>query len=193
MSHVSEVLANVPSQQLSPAPVPPPCQPCCLGTACACPASSRRSLFHRNLGGCTHHVPFAFISRLAQVLARLGELVRVMLETFRWQSPVFLNAVRRDETRFQCIEQRRARRGHGCEKKSVLTAVASTPPCLSPRSCARHRAWPPSPVAPCSPSPAATRPNSSTACSQTTSRATRPTARSCTPRCDLVQLAPGPD
>ena len=147
----------------------------------------------RSLGRCTHHVPFAFISRLAQVLARLGELVRVMLETFRWQSPVFLNAVRRDETRFQCIEQRRARRGHGCEKKSVLTAVASTPPCLSPRSCARHRAWPPSPVAPCSPSPAATRPNSSTACSQTTSRATHPTARSCTPRCDLVQLAPGPD
>jgi hypothetical protein len=73
--------------------------------------------FRRCLGGCTHHVPFAFISRLSQVLASLGELVRVMLETVRGQSPVFLNAVRRDETRFQCVEQRRARRGHGCEKE----------------------------------------------------------------------------
>ena len=75
--------------------------------------------FYRCLGRSTHHVPFAFIRSLAQVLASLGELVRVMLETFRGQSPLPLNAIRLEEARFQCSEQRRARRRHGGCEKSV--------------------------------------------------------------------------
>ena len=93
--------------------------------------------FRRCLGRSTYHVPFAFVCSLAQVLASLGELVRVMLETFRRQSPVFLDAVRLDKARFQCPEQRRTGRGHGGEKSNccihtAMHALLRSTPSLAP-------------------------------------------------------------